>query len=531
MKKIYTIFLFLILVALSSAQDPGNPDTMWVEITSPVVPVGGDDVVFTIAFSTDNTGAGNDIIGFAVPLYITNSNSSANPVLDTTVSTTLSTTAVSSFGLLSTAVTTNGGNPSIFPLQYVLGAVSFAGGITSGSYTFAYVKIHLSDTTTLCIDTMTYQAQELEFTTLSNANYFPKWGKLCSPINFDSDPAGQDSLRIEAGNNAIPVQTGGDSKFIINLYTDNTGAGNGVAAFSVPLYITSSNPSANPVLDTTVSNAYQGTAVSGFDVLTTFVDGNGGDPSIFPLKFILEALSFGSGLSSNKHAFAKISIHLEDTTTLCIDTMTIGATDLHVTTSNSISYTPSWKKLCGQWTFLQNPNVMQFTAFSPVNLVVIDPKNDSIGIDFNTILEGSSYDTTQDVNNDGEKDDVVKIPNPYVGDYQIRVIPVDTGHFSLGIRIDGNDQVFLASNVVIADTDTTFSYQAEVLVTVRGDVNKDNKKNLTDIIYLVNYIFKGGTAPDPKELGDVNCSGGSPGLPDIIYMVNFVFKGGPPPCS
>ena len=162
---------------------------------------------------------------------------------------------------------------------------------------------------------------------------------------------------------------------------------------------------------------------------------------------------------------------------------------------------------------------------------MIDPKQDSIGIDFNTILEGSTYDTTQDVNSDGEKDDVVKIPKPYVGDYQIKVIPQDTGHFSLGIRIDGNDQVLLASNVVIADTDTTFGYQAEVLPSVRGDVNKDNKKNLTDIIYLVNYVFKGGPAPDPVDLGNVNCSSGAPNLTDIIYMVNYVFKGAKAPCS
>ncbi len=365
MKKIYTIFLSLILVSLSFAQDPGNPDTMWVEIQNPSVPAGGGDIVFRIKFSTDNTGAGNDVTGFAVPLAITNSNLSATPLLDTTVSATFSTTAVGSFGILSTSVPTNGGNPSIFPLQYVLGAVSFAAGISSGLYTFALIRIHLTDTTTICIDTMTYQSQSLELNTSSINSYIPQWTSVCSGIGFQ-----------------------------------------------------------------------------------------------------------------------------------------------------------------------QNPFDLTITAYSPVNLVVIDPKNDSIGIDFNTIFEGSTYDTTQDVNNDGEKDDVVKIPKPYVGDYEIKVIPVDTGHFSLGIRIDGNDQVILASNVVIADTDTTFSYQAEVFTTIRGDVNKDTKRSLADIIYLVNYIFKGGPAPDPKELGDVNCLGGTiPNLADIIYMVNFIFKGGTPPCS
>jgi len=173
---------------------------------------------------------------------------------------------------------------------------------------------------------------------------------------------------------------------------------------------------------------------------------------------------------------------------------------------------------------------------SPVNLVIVDPKLDSIGIDFNTILEGSSYDTTQDVNNDGEKDDVVKIPNPYLGIYQVRVVPTDTGQFSAGIRIDGNDQVQLASNVVIPSTDTTFEYQAEVFPTLRGDMNSDTKINLIDIIFLVNYIFKSGPASNPLALSNLNCDKKGDGtdninLQDIIYLVNYIFKAGPHPCS
>lgn len=185
-------------------------------------------------------------------------------------------------------------------------------------------------------------------------------------------------------------------------------------------------------------------------------------------------------------------------------------------------------------------DTLVFIAYSPVNLVVTDPKLDSIGLDtagarpdtvFNTILEGSTYDTTQDVSvpPDGEKDVVVTIPKPYVGEYKIRVVPEDTGHYSLGIRIDGSDQVYLANNVVVPETSTTFKYS--VLTTLRGDVNKDTKRNLTDIIYLVNYVFKGGPAPNPADLGNVNCSTGAPNLTDIIYLVNYVFKGGKPPCS
>lgn len=58
-----------------------------------------------------------------------------------------------------------------------------------------------------------------------------------------------------------------------------------------------------------------------------------------------------------------------------------------------------------------------------------------------------------------------------------------------------------------------------------GDVNSNSLVNLGDIVYLVNFVFKGGPAPSPICRGDVNGSGGAPALPDIIYLVNFVFKG------
>ncbi len=68
----------------------------------------------------------------------------------------------------------------------------------------------------------------------------------------------------------------------------------------------------------------------------------------------------------------------------------------------------------------------------------------------------------------------------------------------------------------------------------RGDANGNGIINLADIIYLVNYVFKGDTAPNPICLGDANNTGGSPNLSDIIFLVNFVFKGGlaptPPTC-
>ncbi len=63
-----------------------------------------------------------------------------------------------------------------------------------------------------------------------------------------------------------------------------------------------------------------------------------------------------------------------------------------------------------------------------------------------------------------------------------------------------------------------------------GDVNNDAIPNVGDAVYLINFVFKGGPAPDPIEAGDANCDGLA-NVGDAVYMINFVFKGGSGPCE
>lgn len=65
---------------------------------------------------------------------------------------------------------------------------------------------------------------------------------------------------------------------------------------------------------------------------------------------------------------------------------------------------------------------------------------------------------------------------------------------------------------------------------IKGDVNGDGKIQLNDVIYICNYLFKGGPPPWPIKLcADVNCDG-VVNLADVIYLANYLLKGGPPPC-
>jgi len=62
-----------------------------------------------------------------------------------------------------------------------------------------------------------------------------------------------------------------------------------------------------------------------------------------------------------------------------------------------------------------------------------------------------------------------------------------------------------------------------------GDANADAKVTVSDVVYLVNYLFKGG--PEPwLLLSDCN-NDAKVTVSDVVYLVNYLFKGGPVPVT
>jgi len=130
---------------------------------------------------------------------------------------------------------------------------------------------------------------------------------------------------------------------------------------------------------------------------------------------------------------------------------------------------------------------------------------------------------------------VLLIPDPIPGDYDYDGLDDIEMQFdpAMVIALLGMDQQLISvSGDIITPSGDTIFYSGSDIVTVleflRGDANGDGVVEPGDVVHLINYLFRNGSAPDPLESGDCNCDG-SVGPGDVVYLINYLFRGGPPP--
>lgn len=101
---------------------------------------------------------------------------------------------------------------------------------------------------------------------------------------------------------------------------------------------------------------------------------------------------------------------------------------------------------------------------------------------------------------------------------------LDAGLYTSDIVIKTNDPLALTQYI-----------NAELLVTLTatylcGDANSSDDVNVSDAVYIINYVFvQGSPVPDPLDAAEVNCDG-NVNVSDAVYIINYVFVGGPDPC-
>jgi len=107
-----------------------------------------------------------------------------------------------------------------------------------------------------------------------------------------------------------------------------------------------------------------------------------------------------------------------------------------------------------------------------------------------------------------------------------------TGYTDFGGDITFNLSPSTSGMVYLTVTKHNYiPYQQEVEVEeLCGDVNGDKVVEIGDVVYLINYLYKSGPAPDPLELGDVNLDV-VVDIGDVVYLINYLYKKGTPPCQ
>jgi hypothetical protein len=117
-------------------------------------------------------------------------------------------------------------------------------------------------------------------------------------------------------------------------------------------------------------------------------------------------------------------------------------------------------------------------------------------------------------------------PNEWIGPYNSGELMVishswDAGSYSIRVRArdgEGMESPWSPPSAI------------QIAPSTCGNVNGDTEIDISDIVYLVSYIFGGGPAPDPFADGDTDCSG-AVDVDDAVYLVVYVFGSGPEPCA
>lgn len=78
---------------------------------------------------------------------------------------------------------------------------------------------------------------------------------------------------------------------------------------------------------------------------------------------------------------------------------------------------------------------------------------------------------------------------------------------------------------------TTDAFLPVFLEYICGDANNDGVPNISDAVWMLNFVFLGGPPPIPLNSAEVNCDGVA-NVSDVVWLLNYIFfPGAPGPCD
>ena len=119
----------------------------------------------------------------------------------------------------------------------------------------------------------------------------------------------------------------------------------------------------------------------------------------------------------------------------------------------------------------------------------------------------------------------------WIDPYANILLPAETTVINLHIdSVDLGDTAFAQIRIECNDPENPLRIIPVFVYTIliRGDANWDEKIDIADVVYLINYLFIGGPPPLSLVRGDVNADE-IINITDVVYLINYLFIGGPPP--
>jgi outer membrane protein assembly factor BamB len=126
--------------------------------------------------------------------------------------------------------------------------------------------------------------------------------------------------------------------------------------------------------------------------------------------------------------------------------------------------------------------------------------------------------------------DTVQVTDLAGGD----TVSIEFNHFQFPSLIGAGYSISYES--INSEDDNSYNdlLTGEIIVSEKdydcGDANSDQMVNITDAVYIINYVFLQGDAPQPYDAGDVNCDN-LVNVSDAVYLLAFIFQNGATPCD
>lgn len=115
-----------------------------------------------------------------------------------------------------------------------------------------------------------------------------------------------------------------------------------------------------------------------------------------------------------------------------------------------------------------------------------------------------------------------------------------------GALLDTTEQIYTVNGTINEVTDLQVEGEVTIVgknsqrpwefivppgeIVLRADCNRDGRVNVSDITYLIAFLFADGDPPSPHLVADVNCDM-RVNISDAVYLITYIFGGGPEPCA